>query len=101
MEDGVTQMGPKVDIEVILHDWIAKISLGGVSRQNLWKNLLEICCQICIMINEWREWSDLYSKSPINLACWYVVEYFAFWKVRISPLIFTLFSFKPNICETS
>lgn len=42
MADGVMQMGPKVVVEVTVHDWIEKIPLGGAGRQHLWKKYLDI-----------------------------------------------------------
>lgn len=29
---GAMQLGPKLVVEVTVHDWIAKMSLGGVGR---------------------------------------------------------------------
>jgi len=42
---GATQSGPKVVIEVTIHDLIAKFSLGGIGRRHLWQKDLEIYCQ--------------------------------------------------------
>jgi len=42
MKDGATQPGPRVVVEVIAHDWIAKIPLRGAGRRHLWKKYVEI-----------------------------------------------------------
>jgi len=48
MEDGATQMGPKVAIGISIHDLMDKHQSGGVGRHYLWRISLEICHQICI-----------------------------------------------------
>jgi len=44
MED-VTQVGQNVDVEVTIHDLMAKNRLRGAGRCYLWKNSLNICHQ--------------------------------------------------------
>ncbi len=48
MEDGFVQVGPKVTIEVTIHDFMAQKWLRGVGRHYLWQISLEIFHQRCI-----------------------------------------------------
>jgi len=45
LKDGVVQVGPKVAIEVTIHDLMAKKKLRGVGRRYLWPKYLKIYCQ--------------------------------------------------------
>jgi len=56
MKDVVVQLGPKVAIEVTVHDWIAKISLAGADMRHLWWNFLDISRKICIYDPKMEDW---------------------------------------------
>ena len=67
MEDGATQMDPKVAVEVTIHDLMAKYQLRGVGRSYLFQKYLEICRQSRIYYQNLGGTVGFEFKTPYKL----------------------------------